>query len=214
MHVYSQIIKAQLENKAGDYGSPGCTGLIWFNTVTGKVKFDDGTTIREIPFGAPSGNSVPLHWIESLDSPSPNILNNNVVYSFAATMGQTLYAMIRVPTGYFATSQISLKFLFYSSDTSGNVLMQTVATLIRAGTDTVTSATNQRTSTNTAVTLSAPTANIPQAVSADLTSSSGQINSVSVAAGDLVQIALTRSVSDTATGDVQVLVYGAEVTFS
>ena len=88
--------------------------------------------------------------------------------------------------------------------------MQTVATLIRKGTDAVTSTTNQRTCTNSAVTLSAGTVNVPQELALDLTSSTGQINGVAVSPGDLIIVKLTRG-TDTATSDLRAIVYGAEV---
>jgi hypothetical protein len=75
------------------------------------------------------------------------------------------------------------------------------------------STTNQRTSTNAAVTVSAGTVNEPQALALDLSSSSGQINAVSIAAGDIILVKLTRG-TDTATGDASVPVNCAEVTFS
>lgn len=88
-----------------------------------------------------------------------------------------------------------------------------MATLIRTGTDAVTSTTNQRTSTNSAVTLGAGTVDIPQAVDCDLTDSSGDINSVAVSGGDLIEVELTRG-TDTGTSDLSVPAWGAEVTFN
>jgi hypothetical protein len=129
-------------------------------------------------------------------------------------VSQYLYAAVRVPNSYTAGSQINLRGMFYGNATSTTVLMQTLATLIRTGTDAVSSTTNQRTSTNSAVTL-ATTANRPNAFVCDLTSSTGTINSVSVSAGDLILIRLTRDTStDTATVDAMFPPYSSEVTFS
>ncbi len=102
---------------------------------------------------------------------------------------------------------------FYSPDSSGDVLLQSVATLIRVGTDLISSTTNQRTSTNAAVTLSGGTVSIPQALSLDLSDASGQINGVAVSPGDLIIVQFVRG-TDTATSDVNVPVYGTEVSFS
>jgi hypothetical protein len=91
--------------------------------------------------------------------------------------------------------------------------MRTVATLIRVATDPVSSTTNQRTSTNAAITLSGATQDEAQLLDFDLSSATGQINSVAVSANDLILVRLFRD-TDTATGDSKMPVYGAEVTFA
>jgi hypothetical protein len=91
--------------------------------------------------------------------------------------------------------------------------MQTVATLIRPGTDAITSTTNQRTSTNSALNLSGGTVNIPQLIAFDLSSSIGQINGVNISSGDLIIVKLTRSAVDTATGQAKALLFASETTF-
>lgn len=45
MKVFSQLVSAQLENKASDY-SAGTIGRTWINTGTSLAKFDDGSAIR------------------------------------------------------------------------------------------------------------------------------------------------------------------------
>lgn len=47
MKVFGQVENAQLENKASDYTS-GPVGRIWWNTVSGRIKVDDGTNIRAL----------------------------------------------------------------------------------------------------------------------------------------------------------------------
>ena len=173
----------------------------------------DGTFAT--PAGGGGGGS--LSWTEDVDSPTPIVENSNQVYAFQSLTtlpgggAQSLYALVLVPTSYIAGNQIKLKTSFYSPDSSGTALVQSVATLIRTGTDAITSTANQRTSTNTAVTLSAGTVNIPQAVTLDLTSATGTINGVAVAAGNLIQVKLTRG-TDTATSDLKLPVYGTEMT--
>lgn len=46
MEVYSQLVRAQLENKNGDYASG--RGMFWFNTSTSLFKFYDGSAVRSI----------------------------------------------------------------------------------------------------------------------------------------------------------------------
>ena len=175
-----------------------------------KAKNSSGT-VRALGGGGGGGGSI--QWIEDTDSPVPSVENSNQIYAFGSGLSQKLYALIRVPNGYLAGSQINLRTVWYSADSSNTALISTVATLIRTGTDVITSTTNQRTSTNAAVTMSGSTQNKPQALVCDLTSSSGQINSVSVSAGDLILVQLTRG-SDSGTSDIKVPVYGTEVTFA
>lgn len=47
MKAYGQIENAQLENKASDY-TAGVVGRIWWNTVAGQARLDDGTNIRAL----------------------------------------------------------------------------------------------------------------------------------------------------------------------
>lgn len=48
MKVLSQLIRAQLENKASDYSAATAKGLAWLNTSSGKVKYDDGTNVKVV----------------------------------------------------------------------------------------------------------------------------------------------------------------------
>lgn len=206
---------AILNVMVGDSGSGGTKGLAPApgagDAAANKFLNADGT--YKVASGGGGGGA--LSWIERAASPtyaSDNDLDN---YIYADAMSQYLYTQVRVPNGYNAGSQVNLRIPFYSAITSGTVLIQTLATLIRAATDAVTSTTNQRTSANTAVTLSAGTANEPQSVVCDLSSSIGQINGVAIAAGDIIKVRLTRDTgTDTAAGDVYVLPYAGEVTFS
>ena len=155
------------------------------------------------------GGGGSLQWIEGPNAPLTTIdSTNNRVFQFQSGQGQKLYALIKVPHQY-GGNQIKMYLSFYSPDTSGNVLLQTQSTLVRPNSDTFNISTNQRTSTNTAVTLG--TANTVFPVVIDLTDSTGKINGVQVAADNLIYVALTRA-SDTSVSDVSVPVYGAEVT--
>jgi hypothetical protein len=88
-----------------------------------------------------------------------------------------------------------------------------VATLIRSEVDEITSTTNQRTTTNSAITLSAANDLEPQKVTLDIASSVGQINSVAIAAGDLIKVKIQESSSTV--GSVIKLIHDcSEVTFT
>jgi hypothetical protein len=186
-------------------------GTIVYATDTQFAYIDNGTTLNLI--GGSGGGGGALHWVEDVDSPTPVVSNFIRVYQFDAGLGQDLYAIVKVPAGYSSGNPITLRGVVYSADSSGTILMSTVATLIRTGTDAISATTNQRTSTNSAITAGAGTVNKPQSVSWDLTSSIGQINGVSVTAGDLILVQLTRG-TDTATGVINVPVYGAEITLT
>jgi len=178
----------------------------------GKLLATDGTNSSWATAGGGGGGS--LEWLEYTDAPTPDVENSGIpfrIYRFQSGLAQALYASIKVPTTYVAGSPIKLKTEFYSSDSAGTALIQTLSTLIRQGTDPVSFVTNQRTSTNGAVTMNAGTVNIPQGLALDLTDSTGKINSVAVSPGDLILVKLLRA-TDTGASDLKVPVYGAEVT--
>lgn len=187
-------------------GSPAA-GQMRYNSDLATFEFYNGASWAQ----GGGGGGVSVAWQEDVDAPETVVQNNMRTWAFAQTLGQALYALVKVPASYTAGQQMNLRTAFYSPDSSGNVYFKTLTTLIRAGTDAITSTTNQRTSSQGAVTLGAGTVNKPQAVVADLTSSTGQINSVSVAAGDLLLIKLYRDTSDTATSDAQLFPELSEV---
>lgn len=162
--------------------------------------------------GAGGGGGSALIWEELANAPIKDWQNNQAVYLFAAGLAQELYTTLKVPDSYTAGNPIKILLLVYSADTSGNVLIRAQSTLIRTGTDEVTSTTNQRTTTNSAITMSGSNDMIPQAVELDISSSSGQVNSVSIAAGDTLIIRLYRD-TDTATGDLIFIENSGEPTF-
>jgi len=175
------------------------------NSINQKLS----TAITNGLLGGGGGGS--LFFVEGADSPIASLDSmNNRIYLYQSGLAQGLNTVIKVPASYGGGTQIKMYVQFYSPDSSGTALLQSIATLIRPGIDTFSSTTNQRTSTNSAVTLSAGTVNIPQTVTLDLTSSTGQINGVSVAANQIIYINLKRG-TDTATSDLSALVYGAEV---
>jgi hypothetical protein len=178
----------------------GSTAGVWDLAYTGGVSG-----------GGAGGTS--LRWVEDVSAPSPADEFFNLCYFFVAAQTQYLFSLLKVPTSYVAGSPIKLKLPIYSPDSTGTILVTSLATLIRNGTDAFGSTTNQRTSTNTAITLSGGTVNVPQTEVLDLTDSTGKINSVAVSAGDYILIQLNRG-SDTGLSDVRSPVYGSEVTFS
>lgn len=161
--------------------------------------------------GSSGGGGGSLTWKENAgNAPVATVESFVESHLYASAQSQELYALIKVPNSYTSGRQITMKLEFYSPDSSGTALLQTLTTLVRKTTDAISSTTNQRTSTNSAVTLSGGTVNIPQEITLDLTSSTGQVNAVAVSAGDLLIVKLTRG-TDTATSDLRALTLGAEV---
>jgi hypothetical protein len=206
-------ISAQVENYT-DSGKPaaGNAGRIAF--ITDLLQFLGDNGVSWVPLGGGGGGSS-MKWEEDAEAPIRLVENGVGVYLFADAVDAYLYTAIRVPTSYAASRPVSLKISIYDPSESGTVLMNTVATLIRNGTDAITSTTNQRTSTNAALTLGAGSLNEPNSITLDLTSTTGTINSVAIAAGDLILVKLTRAYgSDTSTGDVRFIEQSSEVLFS
>lgn len=163
---------------------------------------------------APSagGGGGALKWV-CADGLCPTRTQENEaeVYLYQNAILAYLYTTIRVPTTYVAGSQINLKLPFYSPDASNTVQFQCLATLIRPGTTSFASTTNQRTSTNAATTLAS--ANRLETQTCDLSSNTGEINSVAIAAGDVIKVRVKRITTDTSTSDARLVPDAAEVTF-
>lgn len=159
--------------------------------------------------GAGSGS---LKWVDGVPSANTIVEASIESHTFSSGDSQSIYTVVKVPVSYKTGKPISLRLLIYSPDASGTYLIQSVSTLIRTGTDAFSSTTNQRTSTNTALTASGGTQNIAQQIILDITSTIGQINGVNVNAGHYIIIKIQRG-TDTAVSDVRVLSHAAEVTF-
>jgi len=164
------------------------------------------------PIGGGGGGSG-IIWEEQGNSPVKSLKSNASVYTFVAGEAQELYTEIHIPSTYSTGNPIALKIKAYSAGTSGDILLRAQATLIRAETDDIASTTNQRTTTNSAITMSSANDNEIQKISLDITDGSGQINSVAVSASDTILIRLYRD-TDTDTSDVEFLYKQTEVTYS
>lgn len=157
------------------------------------------------------GGGGSIRWTETTNSPIPLVEFANLSYLFTSGAAQSLYTLIQLPSNFPGSQQVKMYVSSYTPDTSGNALMQSIATLYRNATDATNSITNQRTSTNTAITVPG-TARAPFTAVLDLTDSTGKINGVSVSANDMIQVQLTRG-TDTAPSDLHVMADAAIVTF-
>jgi hypothetical protein len=144
-------------------------------------------------------------WAPGTISPVESVENGEKVWLFSQAQAGTekLHLFLKVPHGYQAGNQISLRIAHYSPSSSNTQLLRAVAYLIRKGTATaVSSTTNSHTSTNAAITNAL--ADRYWEVALDLSSSTGQVNSVAIAAGDMLRVELYRG-SDTDTADIRLI---------
>lgn len=202
----------QLEESASPPSTPASGFKRIYADTDGQVySVDDAGTVKPLGGGGGGGSII---WSEQDLSPIKTILNNITTYDFADGEDQYLYTFLKVPSTYTPGSPINLRSVFHTPATTGTVLFSTRSTLIRTGTDAVTSTTNQRTSTNTATTVNG-TANVATAVTCDLTDASGQINAVAVSAGDLIVVRMTRNTTtDTAADSAFLYADGSEVSYA
>lgn len=203
-------ISGRIENYANaSLPAAGNAGRLAWVTDQTVVKIDNGSAW--VPVGSGGGGGS-LQWIESAEAPIPDIENDCRVYLYPAGVTNNLFAFIRVPASYVPGSPIKMKAMFYSPSTSGTALFTAQSTLLQKDADAIDDTTDQRTSTNSAVTLSG-SANKVNTAEFDITSTTGTINSVAVAAGDLIKVKVYRG-TDTDTADLRFLPYAAEVTFN
>lgn len=204
-------------------GSSTSIAVSGFVPLSGNITFvpSSGMSLTQIgqqiffaaTGGGGGGGGGSLQWVENADSPTPLFEHQIEVYGFDAGLSQSLYTTLKVPNSYGTGSPILMRTEFYSSDSTGTVLFQTVSTLIRTGTDAISSLTNQHTSTNGAITLSGGTVNIPQAIVLDLTDGSGHINGIAVTQNDTLIVQLKRG-TDSATGTARNMSFATEVSFT
>lgn len=204
-------ISTRFENYTdGTKPAAGNAGRALWLTDLSTAIIDDGATYQPLGGG---GSGGALRFIEASNSPIRTFENEVDVYSFTPGLSQQLYLSVRVPQSYVTGRQIRLRILWTCASTANNASIISTATLIRSETDVISSTTNQRTSTNSAVTMSASNTNEPQKVILDLTSSIGQINSVNVSAGDLIKVRIYESGS-TVADDIKLIPDASEVTFT
>jgi hypothetical protein len=189
-------------------GTPS-NGHIRYNSDASKFEGYAGGIWKDVGGG---GGGAGFKWLEVAGlAPIMTEENNEMPYLFGSGQAQELYASIKVPQTYASGTQIFLYVSAYSPSSSNTILLQAQSTLIRKSTDAFTSTTNQRTTTNSALTNTS--ANMLREFILDITSSTGQINSVSVSAGDVIKVKLYRG-TDTDTADIRVIPNGTDVKFS
>lgn len=198
MRIWGELQKACLELLGTD-PAQGVIGRVWFNTASKEMKIDDGTSIQTVLSGVRGGGST-LDWTQNGNGAFDGFDSvSNRVFGFSATQLQQLFAGVKVPASYSPGRQIKLVVDVYSAEAGASkVLLASLATLVRAGTDLYDSITNQHDSVTLASSLSGATTNIPFKIELDLTDATGQINGVAVQPNDFLRLKLFRQNSATA----------------
>jgi hypothetical protein len=182
--------------------------VAWVSDLLG-LKVDTGGAW--IPVGS-GGGGASLVWVEDALAPAVGFEYGQKHYAFVAGDTQYLYTGVRVPSSYQAGNPIRMKLPFYANDNTNAVSMRVLGTLIRTGVDAMSSTTNQITSDAAQDLSSFGTVNVEFSLNPLITSASGQVNGVSVAAGDIILVRLTR-LSDTSPQDLKFLYTDIDVTY-
>jgi hypothetical protein len=179
-----------------------------YDSTTARWRVTSGSATG----GGGGGGGGSLQWLEGALSPMPSDVFNTQTFVFGQGLTQFIYTTVAVPTSYIAGSPVTMNIDTFADAPSGTLFFQSTATLIRPGTTALDSTANQRVSTNVAQAI--PGARIPIATALDLSSTTGQINGVALAPGDLIKVLLTRTASDTVAADAFLLPYTTEVLFT
>jgi len=174
---------------------------------------NDTTQLRQAIqiLASSGGGGSGAQWQENPgDAPTTSEENGGLVYLFEAGSTSKLNLFLKVPEGYVSGRQITAKVGHYSPSSSNTQLLKAQSTLVRDGLDAFDSTTNQRTTTNTALTNTV--AKQLRMTTLDITSSTGQINGVNVTPGDMIKVALYRD-TDTDTDDIRFVPSLTEVRF-
>ena len=163
--------------------------------------------------GGGGGGVTPLFIVPS-GGPIEAFENGIETLEFDYVESQSIYTSFKIPSGYTPGTQVKLiGGIFATAATAGDVLFTSIATLIEPG-DLISDTTDQHTSTNVTVATTGAANQTYGIGDIDLTDGSGQINSVSVAAGDILSIELKRNVSgetSSATDDARLIKNSFEV---
>lgn len=163
-----------------------------------------------LPAGGGGGGA---NWTGESLTPVEAFENNEKVFLFEQDASQRLTLFLKVPQSYNPGQQISMNLGMYSPATANAFRMQTTTTLIQSGTDEIEDTTDQLATPVTQA--NAAPANLTRILQFALTDGSGEINSVPVAAGDVLKVDLERptDAADTDTEDTRFLPSLTEVNF-
>lgn len=181
-------------NEADPY--QGTIGQVIDCDENGNLRFKDTLTGTKLlselaEGGGGSGSSFTLNLSEGNIAPTTEYVSGVKLYYFSYDDdSQYLNISVYVPKG-FVSSQLKLRMAIYCFDSNNDdVRFKTTSTLHREGL-LINNTTNQHTSTNSAIAVQA-TQGARLSVELDLTDGDGEINSLSVAEYDMLQVKLER----------------------
>lgn len=192
------------ENLGATPAAPGASKVrVYFK---GGVPYYRPNGGSETPMAGSGGGGAGANWLPVIGNGAlEDIENDEKVFLFEDGQEQEISIFFKVPNGYIAGRQITLRAGFYSPGADGDAsVIEVTSYLVKAGTDAITSVANSN--SETATLTNDATANKLQNGSFALTSSGGQINSLAVSAGDLIKIKMKRlATSDAADTDAESL---------
>lgn len=188
----------------------GANGILRFNSDLNIFEGYRGGTWGQLGGG---GGGAGFQWkeISSGKNPVKSDEYGEEIYLFDNGEDQELYGSIKVPASYSTGSPIKIYVSGYSPSSSNTILFKAVSTLIAKNSTAADDTTNQRTTTNTALTNTV--AKQVREFILDITNSTGQINGVSVAAGDTIKFKLYRD-TDTDTAQLRLLPNQSDISYS
>jgi hypothetical protein len=188
------------------------------DSSSGDLKRWNAALSQWVPLGSGGGGGSSLQWnqkpgggpIEDIDAQGDRVF----LFEPGLGTGQKLRAAIKVPTSYIPGSQVSVRFTVYSPASSNNWQFTADTYLVPKNTGDVTLGDNLYTDDSGDFTNSS--ANKAREVVIPLSDSSGEINSIAIAGGDLLQIELYRGTPGGTddTNDIRMYPGSAEILFS
>lgn len=191
------------------------------NPATGYERFylQNGIFYRKTSLGVAlpvgsggGGGGGGANWLPvSADGAVADVENNEKVFLFESGALQSISLFFKVPNSHISGRQLKLAIGAYSPSASGKFNLQLTSTLIKKNVDAMSATTNQNTnSVETTNTL----ANRYYELLFNVTAANGTINSVSVAAGDIIKLELKRIAATSAedVADIRVIPSTTEVT--
>lgn len=210
---------AQLKREAADFDSFSLKAVPVDDDIILLEDSEDSfnkkkTTFAEI-LGAGGGAGGSTAWIYGDIAPLSEFASGLDVYSFDNESPQELFLNVIVPDSYKAGDQVQLiNGKCFINNGSDNLLFRCETTLIKDG-ESFDTSTNIYTSTNTELVLNSANT-ILNIGNIDLSAVDGTINSVAIAAGDILKIRFYRDFANeltSASEDGKFLRYSASVSF-
>jgi hypothetical protein len=188
------------------------SGMLVWATDLKTLYVGDGTNYNVVGSGGGGGSSGTWNAPSGVGALLSEQFSEKV-YLFPDAIDAELDIYVKVPNGYVAGSQINMDIGLYSASASNTILLVATTYLFAKNSTALSATTNSYSSTNSALTNTV--ANMYRSTTLDLSSSTGTINSVAIAAGDLLRVKITRNyATDTDTADVSFLPSATSVRFS